>query len=362
MTKLLAIGPDGNPITGQYVSFKNYVQNSRFFPTSLFYKSGHGIKFKYIWNVFFIFKLLYILFKVRPNAIYFTSSRSFQGFLRDIFIVSLGKLFRAKVVNHLHGADFKLFYNNSNRNVQYMIDWVYRKIDISIVLSDSMHEQYSRYQSSMIIKSVANAYGQLKFTDVNDDNQENLKLVYLSNLMRSKGILELLEALKLVKEQNINVELKVAGSFLSDHLMSSRQLEAEFVNLNYGICEYLGSVQGSEKNALLNWADCLILPTYYPTEAQPICIIEGMASGCVIISTKHNYIADLVKPENGVLVKSKSITELALAISNVASDRSYIDKVKQFNKQFASITFSLDRYVNQIDNIINELLVTNKKK
>ena len=354
--KVLAIGPDGNPITGQYMAFNSFVRHSNIQLNVVTFGGGESLFKKLKSNITFIFSFIIQLIKNRPNVIYFTSVRSMQGFLRDFLIINIGKLFKAKVVNHLHGADFNLFFDNAPSYIKPIIDWTYRKIDCSIVLSELMKDQYKRYEKSMDIAAIPNCYdNSINYVQV-DKKHKVLRLLYLSNLMRSKGIIELLDAVSTLKDKGVNIELKVAGNFLSDHLKKATELEQEFHAKNKGYAEYLGPVRGTDKLDLLAWADCLVLPTYYPTEAQPICVIEAMAAGCYIISTNHNYMPDLIKPKNGELVTPQSVDELMLAIERISKKEELLNQVKIYNSQYAKNNFSLSSYVNRIDSIIFNLI------
>ncbi|MEQ8808062.1 MAG: glycosyltransferase family 4 protein, partial [Imperialibacter sp.] len=78
----------------------------------------------------------------------------------------------------------------------------------------------------------------------------------------------------------------------------------------------LGAI--SDRQALrraLMEAHVFILPTYYPTECQPVSIIEAMNAGNAIISTFHAAIPEYVKTDvNGVLVEKMSPLQIRDAI------------------------------------------------
>lgn len=357
---VFAVGPVNEPVTGQSSAFDAYVNNSSVSLKIIYYSANGHVIFKLLNNCKFIFRLFFQFIRYRPDVIYFTSSRSTQGFVRDFFMVFYASVFDTKIINHLHGADFLSFFNGSNVFLRMLIDWVYKKITVSIVLSNSMKEQYFRYTDSMKLEVVENCY--LSTSDhktVNNevvDNNTPIRLLYLSNLMCSKGVLDFLSALSLLKINNIPFKAKVVGRFLSDHIMQANELEIEFDRLNNDVAEFMGPMYGHDKNLVLSWADCLVLPSYYPTEAQPICIIEAMASGCYIVSTKHNYIPDLVSSKNGALVEVNNIEEIYKAIADISGDRAKVEKVKSFNRHYARDRFSVNSYVTGLDSIVFNLL------
>ena len=358
MITALAIGPDGTPVTGQFVGFECYAKNSSYKPLVYNYSSGDSVFGKTFNNMKFVVGLFFLMLKNKPRVVYFTSSRSIFGFVRDFFIIVYACLFRAKLVNHLHGADFVSFYNGLSSINKKLVDLVYKKIDVSIVLSESMFEQYSKYTDTMELFSVPNCYSLKGGSDTSEYIKVDgtLKVLYLSNLMCSKGVLELVDAIAELKQKSFKIELKIAGNYLPDHLMSSEQIKQEFNKRGAGVAEYIGSVSGTKKTEVLEWADCLVLPTYYPTEAQPICIIEGMATGCYIISTKHRYIPDLIKSSNGELVEPKSVEGLVRAFEKIIVNNKLLEDVKKYNREYAKMNHSLTNYVTQIDSIVGGLI------
>ena len=108
--------------------------------------------------------------------------------------------------------------------------------------------------------------------------------------MIEKGILELLEALEILEEQNIDYEAKIAGNI---DVANRKHFLTIIKNLKF--TEYLGVVKGERKKELLKWSNVFVLPTYYKMEGQPISIIEAMATNNVIITTKLDGIMDIIR-------------------------------------------------------------------
>ena len=79
---------------------------------------------------------------------------------------------------------------------------------------------------------------------------ENAKprIIFLSNLMKEKGIFELLEALKILEDEGFEYEAKIAGNIDAKH---KSRIEHYFSRLEH--TAYVGVVSGDEKKALLLW-------------------------------------------------------------------------------------------------------------
>ena len=104
----------------------------------------------------------------------------------------------------------------------------------------------------------------------------SLRIFYLSNLMKEKGIFCLLNALKNLEKNNIIYKAKIAGNIDQKYSKEILNLFTELKN-----AEYIGVVNGDDKKNLLKWGNVFVLPTFYKMEGQPISILEAMATGNV---------------------------------------------------------------------------------
>ena len=103
-----------------------------------------------------------------------------------------------------------------------------------------------------------------------------LRVLYLSNLFASKGYREVLAAAEEFERRgDSSVRFEVAGDFVDlREQAGDRDRMAALGNL-----DYLGVVDGVAKREALQRAHVLCLPTAYPYEGQPLCILEAYASG-----------------------------------------------------------------------------------
>ena len=84
---------------------------------------------------------------------------------------------------------------------------------------------------------------------------------------------------------------------------------------------YVGPAFGEDKLALLEQADVFALPTCYPTEGQPIALLEAMQFGLPVITTRAAGISDVVRePDNGLFVKARNPAAVLEAVERLAAD------------------------------------------
>ena len=342
--KVLLFGPYSAPVTGQQIAFSQIVnaflpQNKTLIDTTKF------TKVRFFTTIYIFFSLFFKLFSSQITTVYFTCSRSKRGFVKDLFLLVFCRIKKVKVINHLHGADFTSFYEQSN-TIKRLINWSYQIIDTHIVLLEEMREQFYMFPHSNI-QVVSNAYPKVFIDRLLDLKDRKNQVIYFSNIMASKGIFEFLEVAKNILEKNEKVTFSICGLPMSDQLLPKNMVEKQFLkavntlqNKFSDRIQYLGLVEGKEKVSLLYSSSIFVLPTYYISEAVPISIIEAMKTGNAIVTTKHNYLPCFLNSENGVLVDPKAVDQLQKGIELFLNDSEKLEKVRQNNIKQAEELYS----------------------
>ncbi len=352
--KFLLVGPTLPPITGQSLAFTRVcealdVGTYDVINTNLESKG----KYQKIFHTFFIMaNIIYKLLKNDYDKVYFTCTRSLGGSLKDIVLIYMASLRKIPVINHLHGSDFYDFLHTAPKIYKKILFNAYQKVNTSIVLLDPMRDQFRDFPN-MNIKVIPNFYDENLDTKEPQKNEKTISVLYLSNIMKSKGIFELIEAFcRMDKEYSIRLD--IAGGFLGDELMNKQETQKLFLD-SIGTCPHIvyhGVVLGESKMKLLQQSDIFVLPSYYKSEAFPISILEAMRCGNAIITTRYKYLPTIVSEQNGLLVETKSISELSDAIEILLKDRSRLEQIQQHNRIEAQQNFSLSTYIANIKSVL----------
>ena len=344
----LFIGPAEGTVTGQSTAFlylKNYFSHELFINTN--FQDLPKTK-KVFLTLKTIFKFLNRMFKNDVGMVYISISRSFLGSIKDLIIINVSSLFSCqKIVLHLHGNDLLSFRKNSFFLYRLLFDYSYKKATDVIVSHENMKEQFSFIANNVSIHSVVNCYSKDINVSYKKKEFNELRLLYLSNLMASKGIFELLEACKELERKNINFKLKVAGVELSDHLMSKDEVLKKLKSYHsLKNVDFLGLVVGKDKINILEWANIFILPTRYPTEAFPISIIEAMATGSIIIVTNHNGLDKIIKNSVHYIIKSPIKENIVKIIGDI--NHKSLSEGSRFNMNHAKKKYNLESHLSQL--------------
>ena len=130
--------------------------------------------------------------------------------------------------------------------------------------------------------------------------------LYIGRLIKDKGIVEYLEACKLVKENQVEARCLLVGPF--DTNPSSLQPEELQVYLDQGIVEYYG--EQNDVRPFIAQCSTYVLPSYH--EGTPKTVLEAMAMGRAIITSDAPGCRETVDNGiNGYLVAVKDINALA---------------------------------------------------
>jgi len=143
-----------------------------------------------------------------------------------------------------------------------------------------------------------------------------VRVLYLAHCTREKGLFDTISGIALARQRlaerkfAISLRLQIAGTFVSS------QQKAEFERLltqpGMGeLIEYFGFVSGEQKNRLLRDADLFCFPTYYENENQPVNLIEAMAFGLPILTTRWRSVPELFPANYPGLVDIRSPEQIA---------------------------------------------------
>ena len=86
--------------------------------------------------------------------------------------------------------------------------------------------------------------------------------------------------------------------------------------------EHLGFVSGDRKAEVLRDADLFLFPTQYLGENQPVNLIEAMAFGLPIVTTRWRSLPEMLPPDYPGLVNGQDPEEIAATILKVLAVKS----------------------------------------
>ena len=114
-------------------------------------------------------------------------------------------------------------------------------------------------------------------------------LGFLSGLMRAKGVLLAVEALRAALERGVDARLLLAGPPVEAD--TDAELERAAAELGDRLI-LLGRVDGASKERFFAEADLFLFPTLYRHETQSLVVPEAMAAAIPVIAYAHHFVAE----------------------------------------------------------------------
>lgn len=255
-----------------------------------------------------ILRVLKCLFINKPDIFYFQITPTGTGFIRDSVIAILVKFFKIKIVYHLHGKGIKDSFSGLYK-LLYRI--VFNNTYV-ICLSEKLINDIKtnpRLKTKKIYtlnNGVSNTRDHLVSKELNTIPS----ILFLSNFMKSKGILTFLEVVRLLKSNISLFNAYIVGNdgdlTYSDIIKKCIEYEIDDkVNV-------VGPKYGNEKSQILEGANILIHPT--ENDAFPLVLLENLQYGNPIIATDVGGITDIIDDSSDGYVTSSSPEEICKKI------------------------------------------------
>lgn len=374
--KVIFIGLFSPPITGQSVIteqiYDDFIRKRvQIIKLAYPYESyAKNITHKFRKTISYILFIIKCMYKSAFGCkiIYLSGARSQLGALRNIPIILWSKcVFNHKVILHFHCGEYIDFYQNQPNLIQNILSFSFKYTDKIIILGDSLRSLFDIPGISPQ-KLVAIPYGiplALALPRTINTSKPTIRLLYLSNLIESKGYFDVLKAVSILhKHYNLNVRCDFCGTFFShsDDQNTNNEKQAfslfeAYIN-EHQLKEFVfyhGSVTGEKKQNFLQLADFFLLPTNYNTEGQPVSILEAMSYGAVVISTSYRAIPDMViDNQTGILVPYNNPTAIAQRIAEIVQNPTEYTRMSQ-NALNHVQNFSIDRFNDKVEKLFKEV-------
>lgn len=173
-----------------------------------------------------------------------------------------------------------------------------------------------------------------------------------ARLLKDKGVIEFIEAAKILNERNIAVEMKLIGTPDLGNPTSVSQTELDQWAAS-GFVQLLGYQENIGKH--YSEANIICLPSY--REGLPKSLVEAAACGRPVVTTDVPGCRDAITPEKtGLLVPVKNAIALADAIEVLVQDAGLRKIMGEAGRVLAEEAFAIEKIVEQHMIIYRELL------
>ena len=165
--------------------------------------------------------------------------------------------------------------------------------------------------------------------------EDTINFLFVSRILKEKGIVELIEGFKLASKNN-KIQLLIVGWFDDNNKSSLNENSLSELIQGFDNIKFLG--KQIDIPEIISLTDVSILPTYY-REGTPRFLLESMAMKKPIITTKMPGCDHLIhNNKNGILIEPKSVDEIKKSINFIC--RKELFKMGKLSYKLYSSEFS----------------------
>ncbi|MDG4658482.1 glycosyltransferase family 4 protein [Ectobacillus antri] len=284
---------------------KNYIEadlgkkvNLEYFPT--YYGAGHVVNI-----IYFIIQFLKLFIKINILSQKYDVAHihmSYRGsFVRKRQIINLLAKANIPVILHMHGSQFKDFYNESNDKKKQQIVETLNKVKVILALG----EQWKSYYESICETEVISLDNAVFPKQSINNTADKIYITTMGVLSQRKGTYDLIEVGARLKGKIDNkYKFVLAGDGEIDKVKKKiADLGLDDLFIVPGWISDDKTIEEIYQKTII-----YVLPSY--NEGMPMSILEAMSYGLPIISTNVGSIASVVKESNGYIIEPGDVERL----------------------------------------------------
>lgn len=256
-------------------------------------------------NIFKDIKLTYQLIKlykeIRPNYVCLYSIKP------NIYGNIAGFLFNLKTISNINGLG-NVFMEESyfRKGIEFLYKISLKKTTKTFFQNKDDFELFALEQNIVNKKKCdilpGSGVNLEKFKFIPKQKSEKIRFLLVSRMLKSKGVLEFIEAAKILKNKNLEFCLLGPIDIENDNFILKNIEQAK------DVVNYLGV--SNDVRVEISQSDCVVLPSYY-REGTPKVLIEAAAIGRPIITTRNVGCKEIVEDKiTGFLCNVKDVKDL----------------------------------------------------
>ena len=268
----------------------------------------------------------------RYDRVYLSFKRGWISVLFDYICLRVIRAMRPRlIIGHLHGNE--MFVDEKPGWVRLMFSRNLKMCDQVICLNSYQKEQLAtvfQVKDGCTVPNFSNlglTHSELETRLLEREPRGGLNVMYFSNLMLEKGIMDFLDVAAMTAH---GIQFSVFGKPLNEGAPDAVAIRTRLDDLPANT-RYIGPVYGDDR--LPAWApiDVILFLSTYATEAQPLVIIEAMSMGIIPIVYDRPYASDLVPPQcdAGVRMPDRALNDIVAFLHLLRDDPVQLTRMRR---------------------------------
>ncbi|MEQ4671117.1 glycosyltransferase [Providencia manganoxydans] len=233
-----------------------------------------------------------------------------------------------------------------------------------IVPSQFMHDWYRERLPNALIEVVRNGFAadiyalppEVKREDVGINTDDKV-ILFAGRIARDKGLLELMQACRIIFKDNPNYKLVIVGdpNAANKGEMADYQNEIKaYANYLGEQCIFLGGVHPEKIRHFYSVADVIAVPSI---TSEPFCMValEAMASGRPVIASQRGAMIEFITHNQTGFIFKEPLTAKSMAddIFN-ALNHPNAEEIASAAKQYAYENYTWEIVKDELVSVINK--------
>lgn len=322
VNELLIIGK----FNKKYV-IKSYKKNKIIIALPLSRSNFLNVILSHLYLIYFMFKIIKEI-----DIILFSQIIDYP-----LHIIILTKLLKKRIVDFIGGSRYILLRINFKLSRSFIMKLFYIYGIVSLMMELKLANKVVLVSKNLTndfpftrIKSKIRVAWNLPSKSFHDTfklikpyKERDLVIGYVGKISIVKGILNLIDAARIVSKENPNIKYLIIGN-LEDYILKLN-LHRKIANFKNNI-QLLGYVPHNELVNYYNEMKLLILPSY--TEGLPHVVLEAMACGTPVLTTRVGELCVIIKDgKTSFFLKKNNAIEIARIILTLISQQERLECV-----------------------------------
>jgi len=301
-------------------------------------------------------RFLQMIRREKIDVVHLNTALAPLAIARDFALAAAARTAGQAVVLHLHGGRF-LMEEFESRSLASLTEKMFRLASVIVVLSEHEKESLTNRWKNLDVRILPNAVPVDEISNVERQSKNVKTIVYLGRLHESKGLFEIIEACRILKDEGWTFQFNCFGAGDLKDFFAAEMAKILGDKFYYG-----GVIAGAEKWQQLAASDVFLLPSRYG-EGLPMAMLEAMAASCLVIAADVASVRAVIKDgENGLMVEPYNAAQVVEKLKFALSSKVGLESLRRNARITVEEKFAMDNYIQKLENLYAETLSLHKER
>ncbi|MDQ3711603.1 MAG: glycosyltransferase family 4 protein [Acidobacteriota bacterium] len=294
-------------------------------------------------------RFFWTIYREKIDLVHINTALVPLSIVRDAALTFTARLANRPVLLHPNGGRF-LMEDFTSRPLAWTTEKMFRLASKVLVLSKHERVSITNRWQNLDVRILPNAIATDEVANVEPDLTDEKTIIFLGRLHESKGLHEIIEACRILKNENFNFQFNCFGAgALKDFFI------AEMSQILGDKFYFGGVISGAEKRKRLAESDIFLLPSRYG-EGLPLAMLEAMAARCVVVVADVASVRAVIKDgENGLMVEPYNTAQVVEKLKFLISNKADWKILQRNARTTIEENFAITDYVKKLEKIYAEI-------